>query len=96
MVTTINTVLLRWLKLLPELFSLEKRWSISEDSDDEQGFDNGMDNVFFPGSDELGFIEEEIGDERFTVQNWLMLVLPYHSDGGSDDEGGVDSHNSQQ
>ena len=31
------------------------------DSDTEEDFDDGMDEVFFPGSDdELGFVEEEI------------------------------------
>ena len=31
---------------------------------------DGMDDVFFPGSDdELGFMEEEIGDERLATQD---------------------------
>ena len=41
----------------------------SEDSNDEQDVCDGVD-VFFPGSDdELGFMEEEIEDERFVTQH---------------------------
>ena len=29
---------------------------------------------------------------HYKTDKYLMLVLPYHSNSGSDDEGGVDSH----
>ena len=44
------------------------------DSDNEEDFDDGMDDVFFPGSDdELGFLEEEVEDEeRFAIHTNLL------------------------
>ena len=40
------------------------------DSDVEEDFDDGMDEVFFPGSDdELGFAEEEIDGGRLVNNN---------------------------
>ena len=40
------------------------------DSDDEDFHDDGMDEVFFPGSDEkFGFEEEEIQDGERLVKN---------------------------
>ena len=67
----------------------------NEDSNDERDVYDGMDDVFFPGSDdELGFMEEEIGDERLATQDLYIRsstwVLPNHSDGEGDDEGDND------
>ena len=46
----------------------------SDNSDNEEDFDDGMDDVFFPGSDdELGFLEEEVEDEkRFAIHTNLV------------------------
>jgi hypothetical protein len=49
------------------------------DSDDEDFHDDGMDEVFFPGSDEeLGFEEEEIQDGERLVKNisTKTILLP--------------------
>ena len=46
----------------------------SDNSDNEEDFDDGMDDDFFPGSDdELGFLEEEVEDEkRFAIHTYLV------------------------
>ena len=47
----------------------------NEDSNDEQDVYDGMD-VFFTGSDdELGFMEEEIGDERLITQDLYICSI---------------------
>ena len=48
------------------------------DSGDEEDFGHGLDEVFFPGSDdELGFEEEEIYDEKY-VKSVLCTIHTSH------------------
>ena len=65
------------------------------DSDIED-FDDGMDEVFFPGSDdELGFAEEEIEDEGRLVSNnsnYNIDQAAYICAHCSDDDGSGDEH----
>ena len=65
------------------------------DSDIED-FDDGMDEVFFPGSDdELGFAEEEIEDGRRLVNNnsdYHIDQVSYICVHCSDDDGSGDEH----
>ena len=45
----------------------------SNNSDNEEDFDDGMDDVFFPGSDdELSFLEEVEDEERFAIHTNLL------------------------
>ena len=70
------------------------------DSDVEEDFHDGMDEMFFPGSDdELGFAEEEIQDgERLVNEIPAKTILLLYlcscgsgDDGSGDEDGGDDS-----
>ena len=64
-----------------------------EDSDDNGPYDDGLDEVFFPGSDdELGFVEEESDDERCVLYKMhaqidiLDSILLYSGDSDANND----------
>ena len=69
------------------------------DSDTEEDFDDWMDKVFFPGSDdELGFVEDEIENAGRLVKiicaRTIIITIPllmFSDDEESGDEYGEDS-----
>ena len=64
------------------------------DSDVEEDYDGEMDEVFPGSNDELGFLEEEIGDGRF-VKKFLHEQVPYLTlCSYSDDDGNGDERDS--
>ena len=73
-----NTEAIGWLPA--EVYSLERRsWAFLDSDDEEAGCDDGLDDVFFPGSDdELGFLDVEEEDDRYVRIDAYKTIPDMH------------------